>query len=45
MIEARTIDAFTDVPFGGNPAGVAIIENEYPQDAEMLDTAKRMGYS
>lgn len=45
MIDAKTIDAFSDVPFGGNPAGVAIIDGEYPQDAEMLETAKKMGYS
>ena len=45
MIEARTIDAFTDVPFGGNAAGVALIEGDYPADSEMLETAKFMGYS
>lgn len=45
MIEAKTIDAFTDVPFGGNAAGVALIEGDYPADSEMLETAKFMGYS
>lgn len=45
MIEAKTVDAFTDIPFGGNAAGVALIEGEYPQDSEMLETAKFMGYS
>lgn len=45
MIEAKTIDAFTDIPFGGNAAGVALIEGAYPEDSEMLETARFMGYS
>ena len=28
------VDAFTDVPFRGNPAGVCVVD-EYPSDAEM----------
>ena len=45
MIKAKTIDAFTDKPFGGNAAGFAIIEGDYPADSEMLETAKFMGHS
>jgi PhzF family phenazine biosynthesis protein len=36
--------AFTEDPSGGNPAGVWI-GNELPSRKEMLETAKRIGYS
>lgn len=45
MLKAKTIDAFTDVPRGGNAAGVSVIEGDYPTDREMLETAAFMGYS
>ncbi len=45
MLDYKTIDAFTDKPFGGNPAGVVIIDGQYPEDEAMLQTAKRAGYS
>ncbi|MBQ3921361.1 MAG: PhzF family phenazine biosynthesis protein, partial [Firmicutes bacterium] len=40
-----TVDAFTSVPFGGNPAGVVLIDGEYPADSEMLAVAAELGYS
>ena len=30
-----TVDAFSSVPFGGNPAGVAVFEDKLPDEAEM----------
>ncbi|MDO4573098.1 MAG: PhzF family phenazine biosynthesis protein, partial [Clostridia bacterium] len=41
------IDAFTDVPFGGNAAGVVRLPEGagYPPDAEMLAVAKKLGFS
>ena len=32
------VDAFTDIPFKGNPAGVCVVD-EYPSDAEMQKMA------
>ena len=40
-----TVDAFTDVSFGGNPAGVALFENELPEEKEMRQIAAQVGYS
>lgn len=40
-----TVDAFSSVPFGGNPAGVAVFEDELPEEAEMRRIAAKMGYS
>lgn len=40
-----TVDAFSSVPFGGNPAGVALFENKLPDEAEMRFIAAQMGYS
>jgi len=40
-----TVDAFSSVPFGGNPAGVAVFEDELPCEAEMRRIAAKMGYS
>lgn len=39
------IDAFTDVPFGGNAAGVVRIDGEYPPASDMLALAKELGFS
>jgi PhzF family phenazine biosynthesis protein len=44
-MDIYTVDAFTDVAFGGNPAGVAIFADALPEEAEMLATAKKVGYS
>jgi len=44
-MKAKTVDAFTSVPCGGNAAGVQIIDGEYPDDKEMLAVAAEMGYS
>jgi len=38
------VDAFTDEPFKGNPAGVCIVETELPLST-MLSIAKELGYS
>ena len=40
-----TVDAFSSVPFGGNPAGVAIYDKELPCEEEMRAVAAKMGYS
>ncbi len=40
-----TVDAFSSVPFGGNPAGVAIYDKELPHEDEMRAIAAKMGYS
>lgn len=45
-----TVDAFSSVPFGGNPAGVAVFDDKLPEEAEMRriaakwDIAKRPLY-
>lgn len=44
-MKVYTVDAFTDIPFGGNPAGVVICENELPAEEEMRATAAKVGYS
>ncbi|HVI42306.1 MAG TPA: PhzF family phenazine biosynthesis protein [Anaerovoracaceae bacterium] len=41
------VDAFTDTVFGGNPAGVVILEKEsdFPEDEVMRKTAAELRYS
>lgn len=40
------VDAFTDQPFGGNPAGVVLLEGkEYPDEGLMLNIAAELRYS
>lgn len=40
------VDAFTDQPFGGNPAGVVLLEdNTFPPEALMLQVAAELRYS
>ena len=40
------VDAFTDQPFGGNPAGVVLLEGDaFPPDALMLLVAAELRYS
>ena len=37
------VDAFTDQPFGGNPAGVVLLEGApFPTDALMLQVAAEL---
>jgi len=43
-IKTYIVDAFTDQPFKGNPAGVCIIENDI-DDFMMLSIAKELGLS
>ena len=42
-----TVDAFAQVPFGGNPAGVVLLEKEscFPDDETMRKIAAEMRYS
>ena len=44
-MEIYIVDAFTDVPFSGNPAGVAVFGDALPGEDEMRAAAARMGYS
>ena len=40
------VDAFTDKPFGGNPAGVVLLDSEaFPSEELMLDIAAELRYS
>lgn len=40
------VDAFTDQPFGGNPAGVVLLESEqFPDEKLMLQIAAELRYS
>jgi len=40
------VDAFTDKPFGGNPAGVVLLDGEvFPQEKLMLQIAAELRYS
>jgi len=40
------VDAFTDQPFGGNPAGVVFLDgNSFPNEALMLQIAAELRYS
>ncbi len=40
------VDAFTDKPFGGNPAGVALLDGEiFPDDSLMRQIAAELRYS
>lgn len=40
------VDAFTDKPFGGNPAGVVLLDSDaFPKDELMLSIAAELRYS
>lgn len=40
------VDAFTDQPFGGNPAGVVLLDSDtFPEDQLMLKIAAELRYS
>ena len=43
-IETYIVDAFTDQPFKGNPAGVCLLQEDLT-DTEMLSIAKELGLS
>ena len=46
MMKYYIVDAFTDRPFGGNPAGVVLLEDDaYPSDTLMLHVAAELRYS
>jgi PhzF family phenazine biosynthesis protein len=44
MIETFIVDAFTDQPFKGNPAGVCILQDDL-DDNRMLSIANELGFS
>ncbi len=44
-MELYTVDAFTDAPEGGNPAGVAIFSGTLPDEARMREIAAEVGFS
>ena len=45
-MEYYIVDAFTDQPFGGNPAGVVLLEGEtFPSETLMLQIAAELRYS
>ncbi len=41
------VDAFTDTPFGGNPAGVVLLDpyQDFPEEEQMRKTAAELRYS
>lgn len=39
------VDAFTEVPYGGNAAGVVLLERDYPPEAQMQALAAKLGFS
>lgn len=39
------VDAFTDRLFGGNPAGVVLLDNDFPTDGLMQQVAAELRYS
>jgi predicted PhzF superfamily epimerase YddE/YHI9 len=41
----RIVDAFTDRPFAGNPAGVVVLEKEFPDDDWMQAVAAEVNLS
>ena len=46
MMKYYIVDAFTDQPFGGNPAGVVLLEdNVFPPETLMLQVATELRYS
>ncbi|WP_329193408.1 MULTISPECIES: PhzF family phenazine biosynthesis protein [unclassified Streptomyces] len=41
----RIVDAFTDRPFGGNPAGVLVLDGEFPADRWLQQVAAEVNLS
>ncbi|QES51193.1 oxidoreductase [Streptomyces venezuelae] len=41
----RIVDAFTDRPFGGNPAGVLLLDGEFPPDSWLQQVAAEVNLS
>ena len=39
------VDAFTSEPFGGNPAGVVLLDSVFPADKLMQQVAAELRYS
>lgn len=46
MMKYYIVDAFADKPFGGNPAGVVLLEDDvFPEEGLMLNIAAELRYS
>ena len=46
MMKYYIVDAFTDQPFGGNPAGVVLLDSDcFPEENLMLQIAAELRYS
>ncbi|MFF9173593.1 PhzF family phenazine biosynthesis protein [Streptomyces sp. NPDC014793] len=41
----RIVDAFTDRPFGGNPAGVLLLDDVFPDDGRLQDIAMEVNHA
>ncbi|MEU3510645.1 PhzF family phenazine biosynthesis protein [Streptomyces longwoodensis] len=41
----RIVDAFTDRPFAGNPAGVVLLDDAFPDDAWLQNVAKEVNHA
>lgn len=44
-MKAYIIDAFTTKPFGGNAAGVVVVQGDYPPDDQMQALARELNFS
>ena len=45
MMKFYIVDAFTETLFGGNPAGVVILDGDFPEEEVMQKTAAELRYS
>ena len=45
MLKYFVVDAFTSEPFGGNPAGVVLLDDDFPSEKLMLQVAAELRYS
>ena len=45
MMRYYIVDAFTSTPFGGNPAGVVLLEGGFPEEKLMQQVAAELRYS
>jgi PhzF family phenazine biosynthesis protein len=41
----RIVDAFTDRPFAGNPAGVLLLDGSFPADSWLQDVAREVNHA
>lgn len=45
MLKYYIVDAFTRAPFGGNPAGVVLLDGDIPDERLMMQVAAELRYS